>query len=398
MWSIIATCWSPSGTESPPGARGVAEIVGQAKHEGRTIRWIDPANGKGRWLAGDDGSLEGLGRLDHYNAERLPPDQLGQAVKDQHDRLCQAAARAGLSASCLEPFVGQLLPHFVRADQLALRYQSRFLMAGVWVYRLSVLAVLAVAIQLLFFPHGTALIGAEILAIVGVLSLTTFSNRGKWHLRWIDYRFLAERLRTALFMRMGGVECVVPPPPAHLSHLRRPADWMTRVFERIWDSTRRERSADPEHWTRVRAFVRDAWIEDQRRYFESSWKRKELKNHAYERWGFRVFMATLVVACVHLAGGVLRLPESLHAYLPLLALSLPVVGAALAGTKAHHELSRTAAQYRNMARYLLYLSERIDRIDSEAAFQEFLAAAHEMFLRENQDWRVVYLLHKLDVA
>jgi hypothetical protein len=36
-----------------------------------------------------------------------------------------------------------------------------------------------------------------------VLGVWWFGNRRKWHSKWIDYRFLGERLRSALSMASG---------------------------------------------------------------------------------------------------------------------------------------------------------------------------------------------------
>jgi len=43
----------------------------------------------------------------------------------------------------------------------------------------------------------------------------TVSALGGWHRKWIDYRFLAERLRAAMFLFIAGTPC---DPPIAIGH------------------------------------------------------------------------------------------------------------------------------------------------------------------------------------
>jgi hypothetical protein len=378
------------------GKGGTAEIYQRAKYNGRTIWRIDPITGISRLEPGEDRTLPGLERLDRYNAEKINSKTFQQAAQKQLDYLNKAAVNSGLSIPGIRLLFDRMLAHYAKADELALRYQAKFLRSGVRVYWLSVLAVLSVSLQVLFWPKRFELIGLEAVAMFAILALINQSNKHQLHLRWIDYRFLAERIRSAFFLRLAGVPCTLSPPLPHLSDLRWPSDWLAKAFDWIYQSPGKNKHLKRLDWPEIKSFTKYGLIDDQVSYFEKSWRRKETKNRNYENLGFGVFGLTFLIAFLHLFGGHGDF-ALMNKIFYLLAIVLPALGAAMTGIRSHMEYSRTAEQYRNMARHMSMLSDRLEDIRSESGLKRFLLTAHEMLLRENQEWRAVYLLHKLDV-
>jgi hypothetical protein len=116
--------------------------------------------------------------------------------------------------------------------------------------------------------------------------------------------------------------------------------------------------------------------------------------------GLGLFALTLVVAGAHAAevglpslGAALSLPH----VLTFLAIVLPAVGAALAGIRAHREYLRNAERYAAMVRVLGEIGDEIEEAREWLALTDQLEMANEIMLRENQDWRVVFLYQKLRV-
>ena len=66
--------------------------------------------------------------------------------------------------------------------------------------------------------------------------LLLISHSREWHRKWIDYRFLAERLRAGLFLSVSNIDIEPPKPLPHLSLSHRSDDWTVRAFTWIWNS------------------------------------------------------------------------------------------------------------------------------------------------------------------
>jgi hypothetical protein len=291
-----------------------------------------------------------------------------------------------------------LLPHLVRASRLAVRYQQRHNLAVYGVTSLAVLAVAAVTIQVLFFRQLPQLVWIEVTAMVLILSLLFLSRGRQWHRKWIDYRFLAERLRAALFLATCGLECSPPRPLPH-SVAHRPDDWMVKAFAWIWDARPWLRDQLSPAIQSLKDFLLTAWIRDQAAYYA---RRSRQFHRAQERLtaaGYGLFGFTLVAAFIHvLTGGHDPAGEAgmLASLLIAGAIILPALGAALADIRIHREYSRNAERYGHMAQQLESLSRQIAGAQDMSELLPLLEEANEVMLREQQDWRVIVLFQELE--
>ena len=121
-----------------------------------------------------------------------------QASQQDLTRLLEARAKAGLPEHYLGP-LQFLLPHYARADQLAMHYQRRHIHLAAQLYGLAAVAVTVAVMQTLFWPSTKRLILLEILALLVAVVLHRTSHRALWHEKWLYYRHLAERFRTEMF-------------------------------------------------------------------------------------------------------------------------------------------------------------------------------------------------------
>jgi len=221
---VLIAIWDGEPAE---GTGGTAEIVAYARKKGRYIFWIDSKDGEiheeGQF---DSHLLVSIENLKEYNNEKLNHSDLSSAVKSLSKNLGNEAITANLSPNLLEPLREHLLPQFVRADLLAQRYQSRYMKTGIAVYALATIAVATVTIQTLFYADHPEILLLEVAGMAIIIMLLLISLKGEWHRKWIDYRFLAERLRAALFLSIANIECEPPKPLPHLSISHRPDEWM----------------------------------------------------------------------------------------------------------------------------------------------------------------------------
>ncbi|MCG2738354.1 MAG: hypothetical protein L6282_18385 [Candidatus Methanoperedenaceae archaeon] len=380
------------------GQGGTAEIIGYARKMGRYLFWINSENGNIKEEMHKEHISRSLKNIEIYNAESLSINEMDSKFKARYGTLAKKADDSGLSRVFLEPLCENLLPQSVRASLLAQKYQKLHMKAGSFIYILAVMAVATVTIQRFFLSDYPKWLWLEFLWMLLILILLRISDRGKWHRKWIDYRFLAERLRASIFLCMVGIRCKPPKAPPHLSISHRPDDWMIKAFEWIWDQ-RPKLPSNRVEFEHLKKFLLVAWIDDQ-----VSWYRKTSKRHRrmhlwFTRSGVSLFFITLVVAAIEASQLAHFLPisfDSVPEILTSMAIILPAVGAALAGIRIHHEYLRNAERYCHMGIHLSSVSERIREAKDMKTLTRLLEEANEMMLRENQDWRVVFLFQKLE--
>ncbi len=99
------------------------------------------------------------------------------------------------------------------------------------VYYFSAGAVAIVTLQLLFFPEFPQISVLEAGMMITIILLYYWNKKQKWHRKWIDYRYLAERLRAANIFAISGLDCHVL---EHLPHQKSGDDWTLQAYNSIY--------------------------------------------------------------------------------------------------------------------------------------------------------------------
>jgi len=409
---LLVAVWNGRTSEGPGGT---AEIVGYACRAGRSIFWIDSETGaisdtkktrkrirslrepeRGETAdasEGGDHALGSLRNLDAYNGELSAGSRTASDVEAEFGIPGPTGKSYDLAQDILQPLRGNLLPQYARADSLAARYQARHVNAGIAVYALAAGAVATVTAQVLFLPRHTWLLWLEVLEMAAILAVLAFSWHGQWHRKWIDYRFLAERLRAAVFLWAAGIECEPPKPAPHLGLSHRPDDWMVRAFAWIWSARPATSPCPALPFETLKTFLASAWIGGQISFYRRKSSRQRARHGRLALAGAIVFGLTLIVAIVHAARLEARWrpePAGLTSFLAFLAIVLPAAGAAVASIRVHREYLRNSERYRQMADHLAGTTAGIERASSTQALTRCLQEANELMLLENQDWRVIF--------
>ena len=115
----------------------------------------------------------------------------------------------------LNQICSHFLPHFVRADTLAQKYQGIYTLSSKLIYLLAAVMVTAVSAGAVFKVQETAITLFEIAAIAFILFLIYYGNRIGWRKRWQDNRLLSERLRHAVFLAMADQPACSDAPEIH---------------------------------------------------------------------------------------------------------------------------------------------------------------------------------------
>lgn len=300
------------------------------------------------------------------------------------------------------------LPHYAWANGLSMYYgnlyRSAFLVN-------SLLGALAVFLALVCIGMGvvgkpqTAWILGEFAVIVGVLILTQRGRRRNWHVRWLDYRMLAERLRVircASLFGGGGPQIVFA---AHYSSYGNPLNtwmhWHYRAIERAAGLPGVSLTA--EYLESCREFWCESLIEDQRSYHASTREHSEKLDDWLHHAGETMFGATLIACALHIlhlwVEGDARfswIPENLSGWLTVVSACLPALGAAFATIRSQAETQRLKQRSRAMAESLASLNRDLSSVRvteaslSSLEIREYFDLTIDLMIREMLDWRVVF--------
>ena len=377
----------------------MVSLIKFARLIGRSLFHINGRNGSIIETRNNDRFLETLEHLNTYNREHVSDAVYESAVASYVHIISRKVIKSGLPPDVVRPLCHTLLPQFARAHQLAKLYHRRYIWTGNVVYGFSALAVLAVTLQILFFPEDLWLIWVEAAAIAVILFFLISAKIGEWHRKWVDYRFLAERLRAAFFLAVTCVPCSSPEPHPYQTLAHRPNDWMVIAFEQVVESQPAEHCRLDVPFHALRAFLLDAWIDNRLAFYSEESERSSRLYHTFAHIGEALFFITLVIAIVHASGmehGWEFLISGTSRVLAALTIVLPVAGAAIAAIRVQREYLRNSERYAHIVRHLSSLRNQIRAARSRKDLCDLLEEMNELTLREQQDWRIIFRFRDIE--
>ena len=374
---ILIAVWDGKPSK---GEGGTTDIVSYALKWGRPILRIDPDNPSSPATLLVSPKNGGKSKNDKPPYEEHPlPDAVkklsmnyvhfaefvrdGSLTKERFeiaasacsDELTKAAKRAALPDSLLGPVLDNFIPTYVRADQLAVHYQKMHVRASKAIHILAAVAVTVAVFQNIFLPHDLWIISFELCAMAGVLVALWICRQLSWHEKWIDYRFLAEQLRTIMYTIVVQENPVSGSNTATqtLPFYNKPKNWIDfLIVTQVKNVLTRVKTPALEE---VKTFVIDGWLTDQKNWHLKNAKRKKHAEHKLHRAVFALFCVTLAMAVLHfLKIGHGTVIGSLGTFL---AITLPAWGAAIHAIGKQLEYERIAARSNKMAAELERLEE-----------------------------------------
>jgi hypothetical protein len=214
------------------------------------------------------------------------------------------------------------------ADVMAVHYAKIFRFAYLFNFSMSALAVIAALSSLLvdgFWPPGI-----EICLIILVLCNTSVGRRFGWHMRWMEARELAERMRVAILFWILGAQ-----PPAFFGEEPAWTGWYARAI--IREQGMRRGRLDRDGMSAARTAMLEV-LERQCQYHRKNAHLMKRREDWLERAGQLFFGMTLVLAVVHGWGD--HLLEPLYHYIPdhqqiiiMLSAVLPTLATAMYGIR-----------------------------------------------------------------
>lgn len=390
------------------GKGGTAEVVQFARTKKCTVYQIHSETGKIRRIPDRQDFISQIDYLNEYNAETANEESIRGKAKARLEELREAATAAGLAPAILDPLNETIFPHYVKAGELARRYQRVHFWSITLAYILSACAVGTAAVLALIFEHADPRLflieAAEIALVIALIWPPTFR---RWQRKWIDYRYLAERLRASSFLYIAGLtdETSVPPPDFQLSSVS--DSWVVIALRATWRMLPPIDDNKAAGEPMVIEFVFAAWIDEQRKWYESAGRKNR---EASERLEFFLTLfagLTLTAALLHVVLPTIwhsTTEEKFSPWLSLLAVTLPALASALAGISIFRHFNQNAERYENMGRHLREIGERmLERHRAEMVerhgkphlshFQQLLQQADRAMAHEHQGWRVVFGIH-----
>ncbi|HYN70295.1 MAG TPA: hypothetical protein VEX41_08800 [Candidatus Eisenbacteria bacterium] len=379
------------------GVGGTAEVVAYARQRGVPVVAIDPRGGI--VLDETDAGVGGRARLElaRYNRGSLPGGRFEAEIRRNTSARRAAAEAAGVAGARIDALSAWLWPYYVRADMLAGRHQRWYLRLGSGLFVLAATAVAAAAGQFLFMPESSLLVWLEVGLMVALLLGVVVGRRLQLHERWISYRFLAERLRSAYFLAIAGMGSWREGGLERLPLSKGPQDWLRRAFAEVWRRRPPDMPRDSEV-AGVRDFLAEAWIREQEAYHRLSSRRNADRQRVTTAAITALFGATLIAAIGHaLQIGRHEPAEGAANVLVFAAVVLPAIAAALGGIRAQREYHRHAERFAAMAHHLADVASRMAVAPDLETVRAVASAAEELMLEESRDWFVVVRFHNFEL-
>lgn len=384
------------------GKSGTAQIVAYAQALNRPliiIYTIPPYSisvKKGNGL-----TATSIPRIESYLTYPIPEKDGQSYVENVYAALFHTPQGRLLSEESKAIIREKLLPFYVRSSLIAKYYQKIYQSAGFFVYSSSVFAVAAVSVGVLCSAWSLYAFFVELILLLAILCVVVFADRRRAHTQWIENRFLAERIRCAVFFALCGVEVSPIFVPSYLRLAHAPDEWMVRVFHELWNRLPLMQGCAGASCMPLVNYIRAAWIQDQIRFHDKKAKTSGTNSRRLEKSGRIVFFIALaaifshiVLLCVfrHLQ------VSFLEKILTFVALVLPAAGAAIGGIRTHREYSRLEKRSCNMAAVLSDLDGRFAQVIRGDELEALLRETDELMLRETQDWLMLMRLVKLEAA
>jgi hypothetical protein len=374
----------------PRGRGGTAEIVAYARERRRPLIIVSAEEpGRVEMERGAGLSARAYDRIAAFDHFPISGESLCAYAGNVYKGLFSNPEGDELSDRTKAAIKERLIPWYVRASLIAKRNQKRYFRSGWIVYALSPLAIAAVVVGILAPAWASAAFSIELAMLLTVYAVIKSADRAGVHKKWLETRFLAERIRSAIFLSAVGAEPATFPKSRRLGSSNRGEEWVLRAFDEIMLRAGAAGGGKRSDLGSSVVFVRSRWIAGQIGFHAAKAARAGRLSRLLEKAGRAVFVAAIGAAAWHLLSIILNhrgFLEALEKPAVFLAVVLPAVGAALGGVRAHKEYSRLEKQSLRMEGALRDLDARFAAAADFADFGSFLREAERLMLEESQEW------------
>lgn len=333
----------------------------------------------------------GISKLDRLNSQ---PWSTADATAEREEHIGRIKHIQDLADTpTVEVIAAHLLPLYGRASALAASSKTNYSRTGLWAYILSSTAILLVMLGLFIdLLHVAAFIG-EFVLLTAILVMIKRAHQRRYHQNWLEYRYLTERSRAAIFFFLFNIRPAITRP---IGDLKENADdeWVVRVFEDVWRTMERARPAHvqerKENWLPLaKSTLSEHLVVDQIGYHAPRAAMNHRKSALFESLGQVAFFVALGVAAAHITMGfMVHTPAVAGALsvLTVLAVMLPVIASAMEGFRKHREYGRLARVNQRMVEELKHLDAELHRVDTPDRLRRVMLDIDRSLMRESNEW------------
>jgi hypothetical protein len=338
-------------------------------------------------------SPESMKRLDEYNKVLLP-----KAAFDTSPPLLNLDdPRSPHWLQSSAQLTDHVSHYFARADLLAERFQHRWYLVTRLLYTLAPLAVLVVAAQVTFAPDRVRFAWFEFAILVVIIMMLIVARRARWHQHWVSARYLAEQLRSLMFLGLTGVVTLEKSVAAADHQADDESSWAERAANEIWFS--RPRYVPPADISLLIRVLYKEWIKKQQEYHSHVSRKYRSLSTRFQAAAIGLFGLSALAALLHSLGVLSTVTErgvtEPFKWWDFLAIAIPGVAAALGGYGAQRDYLRHAERSKLFASTLESAADRLLTAGSLEDVQQAALSVSRAMRSEATDWYTV--VHSRDV-
>jgi hypothetical protein len=377
--------------QPPAGRGGTAEIYDYAQRWQKPVVLISVDDNSAR-LNSDllprmaQGKIplpvESLKWLDEYNGVSLPESALGASAPLLANTDNDSSARLNDHVS----------HYFARADLLARRFQDRWFGATRLLYSLAPLAILAVAAQVTFAPEHAKYAWIEFAILILIIVVLLVARAARWHQRWVSARYLAEQIRSLVFLGLTGVVTLDRSVGTTDRQAVDESSWAERAANEVWFT--RPRHVPAPNLQALKDLLLREWIRDQQKYHRKICRTYGRLSRVFQFTAIGLFGLSAGAALLH-SLNVAGTAAHPFKWWDFLAIAIPGIAAALGGYAAQRDYMRHAERSRLFAATLGSAAERLLAAGSLQDVQQAVLTVSRAMRSEAIDWYTV--VHAQDV-
>jgi len=386
---ILLALWDG---KSAKGKGGVAEIVAYARDQEQPLIIISTSDHQvhlenmGRLQAP---ALAGLERWNQaVGSQRISQDYIRNIYSD----LFKNKEAERITPSAKESVKTHLIPGYALASSQAKSHQKLYRWAGFLTYTFSALAVTGVGVALVlgkFFKWAFLL---EFVLLLAIFSLVFLGSKIRAHKNWIESRFLVERIRSAIFFLISGLEVTSKRLWDDPLHSDKQDDWMTRTFQETWNHFPLQNGAETDQWNGLKEYNLKHWLNAQLEFHQNTYSKSKKINMLFERGILVLFLLAIAAAVYHLLHYFFHLDWHLGFFDKVLysfAILLPAMAAALEGIRSQREYARIENRSKKMVKALAKIIRNFKSAEDDSSFEKGMYQAEQLMLWETTDWMML---------
>ena len=279
-----------------------------------------------------------------------------------------------------------LIPYRTIASDQAGKYQNEYRNAWLFIVCMAFMSIFSVSFCVSFDVSGNStfvvsVIGFFILVFIFLIYYIT-EKITESHKKWMQYRLLAELLRSAFYLIICGVNC------SYNYHkedkIRGKEKWVYIAFEEIISRLQKQfQCSSSDDIELLGKYVAESWIEGQKKYHKKNSKKNAGKSKQFERIRDGIFFLAVAAAFIE----IFFHPTAyyLSHCLTLAALTFPPLVAAIEAFASFMEYKQLSMHSEQMAFELERIEASFNLLTHEK-LERLLNETEALMIKEVEDW------------